>query len=167
MYKNIVIINTGGTFSKTYNANKSSLEIKDNNKFINRILNSLYKSNKKPKVHGIIYKDSLDINKKNRIELKNLIQTYKEEKIIIIHGTDTMNKTAKFLNKKIKNKTIVFVGSMIPYSINKIEALATLSMALGFMNNTNNKDIYICMNGLIKKHTQIKKNYKKIVFEEI
>jgi len=165
MQNNELIINTGGTFNKIYNKKSGLLEIKKNNKIIKTIINNLYKSNKKPNIKGIIYKDSLDITNDDRIKLVNIISKSKENNIIIVHGTDTMNETALFLSKKIKNKTIVLLGSMIPYSINKIEASANLSMALGFIKNTNKDSVYICMNGLIKKHNKIKKNYKRVVFE--
>lgn len=165
MLNNVLIINTGGTFNKIYNEKSGLLEIFKNNYTIKNILKNLYKTNKKPKIKGIIYKDSLDINKEDRVKLVKLINSVKDKKIIIIHGTDTMSKTAKFLNKHIKNKTIVLVGSMVPYSVNKLEASTNLTLALGFLKAKNKNNIYICMNGLIKKHNKIKKNYKRVVFE--
>jgi len=165
MQNNELIINTGGTFNKTYNKKSGLLDIKKNNKIIKTIIKNLYKSNKKPNIKGIIYKDSLDITNDDRIKLVNKILKSNESNIIIVHGTDTMNETALFISKRIKNKTIVLVGSMIPYSINSIEASANLAMALGFIKNKNKNNVYICMNGLIKKHNKIKKNYKRVVFE--
>jgi L-asparaginase len=163
----LIIINTGGTFNKTYNRKTGLLEIKENNLYINEILNGLFRTNTKPKVKGLIYKDSLDIDENDRFKLLKTIQKSKKQNIIVIHGTDTMNKTALFLDKRIKDKNIILVGSMVPFSINKIEASSNLSMAIGYMNNIKKNNIYICMNGVIKKHNKIKKNYEKTVFEEI
>jgi L-asparaginase len=165
MTNNILIINTGGTFNKIYNQHNGLLQIPKNNKTIKTILNKLYKTNQKPKIKGIVYKDSLDITKKDRYQLLELIEKSKHNKIIIIHGTDTMVKTADFLNQNIKNRQIVFVGSMVPYSINKLEASTNLGMALGFLQTQQQNKIYICMNGLIKTHNNISKNYKRVVFE--
>jgi L-asparaginase len=165
MTNNILIINTGGTFNKIYNQHNGLLQIPKNNKIIKTILNKLYKTNQKPKIKGIVYKDSLDITKKDRYQLLELIEKSKHNKIIVIHGTDTMVKTADFLNQNIKNRQIVFVGSMVPYSINKLEASTNLGMALGFLQTQQQNKIYICMNGLIQTHNNISKNYKRVVFE--
>jgi len=165
MFEEVLIINTGGTFNKKYNQIKGLLEVSSDNEIIKNILNDIYKSNKKPSVEGLIYKDSLDINKKDRKKLLKFIDSSNYSKIIIIHGTDTMNKTAKFLSKNINNKKIVIVGSMQPYTLSKIECTGNLMMAMGYINSDIKNNIYICMNGIVKKHNKIKKNYKKAVFE--
>jgi L-asparaginase len=102
---------------------------------------------------------------KDRKQLFDKIVSLKEEKIVIIHGTDTMDKSAKYLANKMKDKQIVFVGAMQPFSIDPVESTGALMMAIGFLHNRKKTGVYICMNGLIKKHTKIKKNYKKGVFE--
>jgi L-asparaginase len=163
MKKDILIINTGGTFNKIYNEINGQLIINKNSKFIKRILN-ISKIND-IKVKGLIYKDSLDINIKDRKKLKNYIKKSKYKKIIIVHGTDTMSETAIYLNDKINNKQIVLTGSMMPYSINPIEATSNLMSAFGFLISNKNNNIYICMHGLIKQHTKIKKNKKLGIFE--
>ena len=165
MLNNILIINTGGTFNKNYKQNPGILEVSDSNIYIERILSDIYKTNNKPKIHGIIYKDSLDITKDDRKELVKLIKKSKFEKIIIIHGTDTMNKTALFLSKKINNKQIILTGSMQPHIISSIETTGNLMTAIGYMQNNMQNNIYISMNGNVKKHNKIKKNYEKSVFE--
>lgn len=43
-------------------------------------------------------------------------QKFKEDKILITHGTDTMTETAKILGQVITNKTIVLTGEMVPYA---------------------------------------------------
>jgi L-asparaginase len=166
MFKNILILNTGGTFNKTYNQKNGNLEVPTHSNTINTILTDIYKTNKIPKIETIISKDSLDITKKDRELLLEKIKLVKEEKIIIIHGTDTMNKTAKFLNKRVKNKTIILTGSMQPFSISQIEPTGNLLMALGFIQNINKNGVYISMNGLVDKFTKIKKDYKKAVFKK-
>lgn len=169
MEQNVIIINIGGTFNKIYNPLNGELEIPKNNDTINCILEQVTKKKASIKLDGIIFKDSLAMDKNDRKSLLNKIQSSEEVKIIIIHGTDTMKKSAKILSKFIKNKIIVFVGAMKPYSIEPVEASATLFMALGFLNHetneTQNHGVYICMNGLIKKHDKIRKNYAKGVFE--
>jgi L-asparaginase len=161
--KKILIINTGGTFNKQYDELSGKLFVLQNNDNINNIL----KSSKIDdiKIKGILYKDSLDIKKSDRKELVKMILKSEYNNIIIIHGTDTMNKTASFLNKKIKNKSIVLTGSMIPYLINSAEAISNLMSAYGFLQNKTKNGIYIAMHGHIQKNKKIKKNYAKGIFE--
>lgn len=162
--KFIKIINTGGTFNKIYNPIKGELEVLSDCKVIKKIMKkSLFQ--KKYKITQIISKDSLDFTKKDREILVKTIKKSKAKKIIIIHGTDTMSKSAKFVAKRIKNKKIVFTGAMKPFEIEKIEAVANLFQAIGCFKNLK-KGTYISMHGICKKFDKIRKNYKKGVFDE-
>lgn len=153
----VLIINTGGTFNKKYNAITGQLEIDTNNSSLKDIFKHwLYDF----EINNIINKDSLDMTNEDRSYILKTIQNSEYKKIIVIHGTDTINVTAKFLNDKIKNKTIVMTGSMVPYSINPIEAVANFSSSVGFIYNCNQSGIYISMNGLIDIYTNIQKDKK-------
>ncbi len=163
--KEILILNTGGTFNKFYEPISGSLIVEKENKFIEELIVKSFKSISLVNVYGLIYKDSLDITKEDRVQLVNKIETSKEDKIIIIHGTDTMDKTAKYLNKHIKNKQIVLVGSMLPFSIEPIEATANLMCAYGFLKSNKKNNIYISMHGYIDKYNKIAKNRTKGIFE--
>lgn len=165
MVNKIKIINVGGTFNKKYSLLDGDLFVPRDNVTVESILENVYKRNTKPTVEGIIFKDSLQMTNKDRVKLVNEIKRTKEKKIIIVHGTDTMDKSAKFLNKEIADKQIVFVGAMQPHSIDPVESTGTLMMALGFLNANKKDGIFICMNGLIKNYKKIKKNYDKGVFE--
>jgi len=157
----IHFINTGGTFNKRYNPLTGSLDVPSDYEAIEDILKkSLF--NQKYKITQIISKDSLEFTKKDRELLLKTIQDSKEDKIVVIHGTDTMKKSAKFV-LKIKNKKVVFCGAMKPYEINSIEAVSNLFLAIGFIQNAKN-GIYISMNGVVDNYKKIEKDYKKGVF---
>lgn len=160
-----IILNIGGTFNKIYIPTTGELIIPKDNKTIKNILKNSYKTNKIPKSKGLLYKDSLEMDKNDRKILLENVNELNYNKIIIVHGTDTMKKSAKILAKYIQNKTIVFVGAMQPYSIEPVEASFSLGMALGFITKTKKKGVFICMNGLLKKHNKIKKNYEEGLFE--
>ncbi len=161
--KKILILNTGGTFSKTYDEINGNLVVPIHNKAIEEILGKSKISN--CIVSGLIYKDSLNITQRDRILLKNQIKKSNHKKIIIIHGTDTMDKTAKYLAKHIKNKTIILTGAMVPFSLDEIEATSNLMLAFGYISSKNKKNIYIAMHGNIKKYNKILKNRTLGVFE--
>ena len=160
---NILIINTGGTFNKQYNELTGKLDVLKSNKIIKKIFKKAKIKN--IKIKGLIYKDSLDITNKDRKKLAKYIIKSDYEKIIIIHGTDTMNKTAKYLNKKIKNKKIILTGALKPFSIKKVEAVANLMSGYGYLLGMQQNMICISMHSLVVEHIQIKKNYTKGIFE--
>ena len=163
MNQEVLVLNTGGTFNKIYDEISGELIVPKNNDAINSILNNAKISN--IKVDGLIYKDSLNITNEDRKNLMLYIQKSRFNKIIIIHGTDTMNQTAIYLDKKIKEKKIVLTGAMKPFSIEPIEATSNLMSAFGFLHSCTKNNIYICMHSLIKKHTKIRKNKKLGIFE--
>ena len=159
----ILILNTGGTFNKIYDEILGTLKVPKDNIAIKHILQKAKFSN--VKIKGLIYKDSLDINTDDRQKVLEYILRSKYQNIIIVHGTDTMNLTAKLLVKNIKDKKIVITGAMKPFSIEPIEATSNLSSAIRFLETCKKNNIYICMSGLIKKYNKIKKNKQLGIFE--
>jgi L-asparaginase len=160
--KKILVINTGGTFNKHYNPLTGNLDIDKKGKALKEIekfwINSF-------KIINIIGKDSLDMTKQDRAEILKVIRNSSEKRVIIIHGTDTMDKTANYLAKAKLNKKIVLTGAMVPYSINPVEATANFSSAYGYLLGINKKGVHISMNGRIKNHKRVIKNKEKGYFE--
>ena len=100
-----------------------------------------------------------------RVSLNNARKT-KENKIIITHGTDTMESTAKVLGTVIKDKTVVLTGAMIPYKFGSSDGLFNLGSALAFVQ-TLAPGVYVAMNGRCFTWDNVKKNRKTGEFEEI
>ena len=150
----ITVINTGGTFNKRYNPISGELEVPKDSLGLDEIISYCY--NIDFDVLNIISKDSLEMNDDDRELIVKNIQDSKNENIIIVHGTDTMDLTAKYLDEKIKDKTIVLTGAMLPISINKVEATLNFASAIGFLNSNCENGIYISMHGSVK-------NYKKLI----
>ena len=162
--KDILIVNTGGTFNKRYNPLAGQLEVPSDSIALEQILQYFY--NLSYELKNIIHKDSLDMLESDRKILVELIQNAPQQKILIVHGTDTMDETAKYLENHISDKCILLTGAMVPLSIDSVEANANFSMALGFMLNQVSNGVYIAMHGLIKNHNTIFKNRKIGVFQE-
>lgn len=162
--KDILIINTGGTFNKRYNPLAGQLEVPSDSIALEKILKYFY--NLSYELKNIIHKDSLDMLESDRKILVELIKNAPQQKILIVHGTDTMDETAKFLEKHICDKCILLTGAMVPLSIDSVEANANFSMALGFLLNKVSNGVYIAMHGLIQSHESIFKNRKIGVFQE-
>jgi len=158
-----IIISTGGTFNKIYNKITGELEIDKTNLAL-KTIQDRWLSNYK--FIDIINKDSLDFTPKDREELLNKIKELDYKKVVIIHGTDTIDITAKYLDNAKLEKTIVLTGSMVPFSIDPIEATANLSLALGY-SNIAQYGVYIAINGIVGSYKNIKKNRELGKFELI
>ena len=115
----VAILTTGGTFDKVYFDANSEYSIGD--PCITSILDE-GNVNSDYRIQPILKKDSLDITSKERQIIKNSVQECVEERIIIIHGTDTMVETAKSL-EDIKDKAIVLTGAMQPARFKKTDAI--------------------------------------------
>ncbi len=110
--------------------------------------------------------DSLDMTEADRETIAQNVLKADEDKIVITHDTDTMVKTAQVLAKKIKGKTIVLVGAMIPYKFRSSDGLFNLGSALAFAQ-TSPAGVYIAMNGRHFKWDNVRKNKKVGEFEKI
>ncbi|KAB7887197.1 asparaginase domain-containing protein [Poseidonibacter ostreae] len=152
----VTIINTGGTFNKRYNPIKGQLEVPNDNIALDKILASCF--NVDYEVINIVSKDSLDMTDVDRELITNSVKNSKNENIIIIHGTDTVDLTSQFLKKQISDKKIVFTGAMVPMSIDEVEATMNFSQALGFLSANIENGIYLAMHGVVVDASKLVKN---------
>jgi len=152
----VTIINTGGTFNKRYNPLEGQLEVPNDNIALDKILASCF--NVDYEVINIVSKDSLDMTDIDRELITNTVKNSKNDNVIIIHGTDTVDLTSQFLRKQISNKKIVFTGAMVPMSIDPVEATMNFSQALGFLSAKVENGIYLAMHGVVVDASKLIKN---------
>lgn len=114
----------------------------------------------------LMLKDSSDITDSDREKILQKCQSCKENRIIITHGTITMVKTAEFLGKNMKGKTIVLLGAMVPYNQENSDALFNLGSAITSVQLLP-KGVYIAMNGKIFTWGNVRKNKELDEFEEL
>jgi L-asparaginase len=153
--KKILIISTGGTFNKIYNPLLGELEIDRHSSALTEIASAWLCE---LSISNIIGKDSLDMTDKDREFLVQTIQNTPIENIIIIHGTDTIDITATYINKHIHHKKIILTGAMTPFSIEPIEATANLASAYGYLSCLEKYGTFIAMNGIITSYKDISKD---------
>ena len=159
----IRIFITGGTFDKEYNELNGSLFFKDTH--LPEML-KLGRSKVPVEVRTLMMIDSIDLNDEDRELIAQNCLKADEDRIIITHGTDTMVETAKVIADKVKDKTIVLTGAMIPYKFGSSDGLFNLGSALAFVQ-TLPHGVYISMNGQVFNWDNCRKNKKIGVFEEI
>jgi len=161
--KKTLIISTGGTFNKVYNPITGDLDIDKNSNGIKEIAKHWLTEFE---TINIIGKDSLDMTDIDREDILQTIQKSKYQKIIVIHGTDTMDKTAQYLDSAKLDKIILLTGAMVPFSINPIEATANLASAFGYIKNLEQNGIFIVMNRVMNSFKKVIKNRTKGYFED-
>ena len=159
---NIKILVTGWTFDKEHNPISEKF-VFDKTHIPELLKNSRSLVNIEIQILMLI--DSLDITIDNQKNILKACEEAKEDKIIITHGTSNMEKTASFLWKNIKNKTIVLTGAMIPYTLKNSDASFNVGSAIAFVQ-TLSYWVYIAMNGKYYNWDNVTKNTKLGLFWE-
>jgi L-asparaginase len=158
----MLILNTGGTFNKRYNPISGEMEVPYDNLAPEQILSTFTYD---IEMAGLIYKDSLEMDREDRKMMAKIISASDQTHFIIIHGTDTMELTASFLDEVLEGKVVVLTGAMVPFEIDPVEATSNLAMALGYAKAQESPGVYICMQGCAAKHDKLIKNKKLGKFE--
>lgn len=161
----ILFIQTGGTIDKDYSegAGVYNFEIKEPavNGIMKRVNPSL-----KHRTITLFRKDSQDITDKERQDIVKVCQNALEDHIVITHGTDTIDKTAEVLSKKVQNKVVILTGAARPEAFAKSDAAFNVGTAVGALDVADN-GIYIAMSGRVLPWDKIRKDPVTGVFSEI
>jgi L-asparaginase len=154
----IAIISTGGTFNKVYRPLDGTLTIDSEA----TSLHALSEAWRTPlEILPMIHKDSLEMTDQDRAALCTKIRTLPQDRIIVIHGTDTMEVTAAYLARHKLPKRIVLTGAMVPYSIDPVEATANFASAYGSLQADGPDGVTIAMHGLIEAHDKLTKVHQE------
>ncbi|MGK0447370.1 MAG: L-asparaginase [Polaribacter sp.] len=152
----LVFIQTGGTIDKDYPHTTKGWAFEFGEPATNRILEKLNPSFEY-EVLTSCQKDSLEITEEDRNSLAKLIQSHKENKFIITHGTDTMIETATHLKERIRDKLIIITGAMRPERFSNSDAAINVGCAIATANLMEN-GVFIAMHGVVKMETEIKRD---------
>ncbi len=156
------ILNTGGTLNKRYNKKSGELEVPFDNLAIEQIVQSFAYD---VEIAGVIYKDSLEFDDSDRLQLASIIKEDSSRVFVVVHGTDTMHLSAEVVAQVVQDRVVVFTGSMRPYEIDRVESSLNIGMALGFAASDVANGVYICMSGIVAPYALITKNRSSGVFE--
>ena len=162
--QSIQIFVTGGTFDKEYNYITGELYFKDTH------LHAMFERGRctlNIEVMTLMMIDSLEMTAEDRKIITYHCRKCESDRIIITHGTDTMNETAKILaDENLAGKTILLTGAMVPYAFGtSSDGFFNLGSALAFVQTLPN-GVYICMNGRYFSWQYVRKNKKTGYFEK-
>mgnify|MGYP006282158495 CR=1 FL=1 len=168
MKRTINIITTGGTIEKSYDEVEGTLSNRGSH------LREMLKRLRLPYVHvhhqDLLWKDSLEMTDFDRemiyLAVKNFLG--KNDPILILHGTDTMEVTAQYLYDRLMPvpSPIIFTGAMKPFGFEDSDALQNFTEAL-FATGLVEPGIYIAMHGALHDMPGVHKNRERGTFEKI
>lgn len=159
----IRIFITGGTFDKEYNEITGQLYFNDTHM---QDLLEMGRNKVRVEIRTLMMVDSLEMTNEDRELIAHQCNHCEEDKIVITHGTDTMSDTANMLAQKVKNKTVILTGAMIPIKFGSSDGLFNLGSALAFAQ-TLPAGVYVAMNGRYFNWDNVRKNKQSGMFEEI
>jgi L-asparaginase len=154
---------TGGTFDKEYNELRGSLFFKDTHV---REMLRLGRCNLDLEIRTLMMIDSTEMTDVDRETIRKNCAESDTDQIVITHGTDTLANTAALLGRTVKDKTIVLVGAMIPYTFGSSDGLFNLGSALAFAQSLPH-GVYVAMNGRYFTWDNVRKNRSSGIFEEL
>lgn len=134
---------TGGTFDKEYDELTGRLFFKETH--LPEMLR-LGRCGVKVDIDSLMLLDSLDMTDDDRRLLLDNCRSVSERRIVITHGTDTMEQTARLIGAAGLEKTIVLTGAMVPYAFGSSDGLFNLGAALAFAQSLP-MGTFIAMNG--------------------
>ncbi len=158
----IHIITTGGTI-EGLDYDEEDSEVKGNEISIEDFFRSANVSFQYS-IESALNKDSRFITDDDRLLLVEKIKKTNTKKIIVTHGTFTMEDTAKYIGNHNLNKTIVLVGSFVLGTSKNTDAPFNLGYAIGSLQFLK-PDVYVAMNGTIFHWKNVTKNLETNKFE--
>ena len=159
----IKILITGGTFDKEYDEINGKLYFNDTH--LPEIL-SLGRCALDINISRLMMIDSLEMTDADRDRILSECTRCDENKLVITHGTVTMEVTARRLGEAALPKTIVLTGAMVPYKFGSSDGLFNMGTALAFVQSLPH-GVYVAMNGKIFTWDNVRKNRIKGTFEEL
>ena len=165
----IIVITTGGTIEKTYDELDGSLENRESI-IQKRVLDKLRLPYTRLKIFSLFAKDSLHMTDDDRYLLIQSIksQLFQNLPIVIIHGTDTMDRSASLTQKKLENLKVpvVFTGAMRPIGFEDSDAIQNFTEALLSVKFLK-AGVFISFHNRIFPLPGVKKNKVRGTFEQI
>ena len=157
----IIVLAAGGTIDKVYYDSLSDYRIGEPQvEWMLRQANVNFDY----QIHSLIKKDSLDMNRQDRLLIRQTIEKHRHNRFLVTHGTDTMAETAEAL-EGLGDKTVVLTGSMQPARFRDSDACFNVGFAAAAAL-TLPAGVYIGFNGEVFAPRDARKNRRRGRFEK-
>jgi L-asparaginase len=157
------VLVTGGTFDKEYHELEGRLFFKETH-----LAEMLQRGRSRIDlaVETLMLIDSLEMTDSHRVRIVAACRAAPEARIVVTHGTDTMELTARALCDAALPKTVVLTGAMVPWTFGSSDGLFNLGSALAFAQSLPT-GCYVAMNGRCFDGRKVRKNRSTGIFEEV
>lgn len=156
----IRVIATGGTFDKEYDELTGRLFFRSTHV---REMLRLGRCRVHVAVEPLFMVDSLSMTRAQRLRVLRACLGAPEDRVVVTHGTDTLVATARVLGPRVKDKTVVLTGAMLPYKFGSSDGMFNLGSALSFAQALP-PGVYVAMNGRCFPWDRVRKDRSKGVF---
>ena len=169
--QDIIIMTTGGTIEKTYDEFDGSLQNRES-EIKHRLLTRLRMPYTRLQVFSVMAKDSLQMTDFDRTLIAKTIGVHAEKSfpIVVLHGTDTMAKTAAMVFDMVEKgqlkitAPVVFTGAMKPMGFEDSDADQNITESL-LAAKILPAGVYISFHNRIFKLPRVRKNKETRTFE--
>jgi L-asparaginase len=155
------VLITGGTFDKEYDEIEGRLYFKDSH--VSEML-QLGRCEVPVELRTLMMVDSLEMSDADRKLIVEQCRATPEDRVVITHGTDTMEVTARAIADAVNDKTVVLTGAMVPYKFGSSDGMFNLGSAIAFVQTLPN-GVYVAMNGRCFPAHSVRKNRQTGTFE--
>jgi L-asparaginase len=161
---NLRIIASGGTFDKHYDEIAGKLGFGPGPGHLAQVIQRA-RFTVPVALEELPFLDSLDMQDADRQRILDAAAQAAENRVVVIHGTDTMRETAEVLGNAKLAKTVILTGAMIPYEIANSDALFNFGYACAAAQILP-AGVYVAMNGRVFAWDKVEKNRAAGVFQE-
>lgn len=163
----VTILTTGGTIEKSYCESDGS--VKNQESLLKAMLLSRLRiPHTDFWIEEVMAKDSLEMTDADRRLIAEKIEQHSPSArpIVVLHGTDTMEKTLMHCHKNLKAKVaIIFTGAMKPAGFVDSDAQQNFTEAL-FASQIVPPGFYVSFHGHLFEAPHVRKNHGLGTFED-
>jgi L-asparaginase len=150
------VLITGGTLDKVHDTTSESLVLDGDTRVPDIFAQGRAKISR---FETLMQIDSLDMTDIHRAKILKAVIKAPEKRLVITHGTGTMELTAKALDGHVDGKTVVLTGAMRPWTLGRSDGNFNLGGAI-IAARLLPAGVYGVMNGRIFAAQDLHKNVK-------
>lgn len=151
------VFTTGGTIDKVYFDASSSYQVGEP---AAASVFTAMRVNVPFEITPLMRKDSLEMTDADREVICQAVLAAKQESILITHGTDTMDQTARALQRALvaqPGKSVVLTGALLPGAFRDTDAIFNIGFALGALQAMTG-GVRVAMNGRLFDPARVRKD---------
>lgn len=164
----ICVISLGGTIAKAYSQSDASMV--NGEPVIRAIVESLRLPDLDFVYVDLMQKDSLDMTDDDRKRVNAAVTEAlaDNDAIILVHGTDTLVETGRYLHRQIPDPgiPIVLTGAMVPHSVKASDALQNVTESL-LATRLIDAGFYCVAHNRVLQLPQVTKDHDSMTFKSV